>query len=90
MKIASIANQTSAILAALEPVLTAAVPPAGAAIAIASKIAAGVAEAEPAAIALYDQIIGGEIPDEADMLRYAADYEVAYQALHAELAKLTK
>lgn len=90
MEFAKIANQASHILAALEPILTAAVPPAGAAIAIASKIAAGVVEAEPAAVALYEQITSGEIPTEEQMLKYAADYEESYQALHVELAKLTK
>ncbi len=81
-----IAAEAVSALKLIEPLLTAASPAAGAALAVAEKIGQGVLAAEPTAVALYNQIKSGKTPT-GDELRVAMDdYEAAYQELKADIA----
>lgn len=82
----AIASTASEAVTLLTPIIEAAVPGSAAAIAIATKIANGVIDAEPTAVALYAQIKSGT-PPTVDQIKALNDaYEASYQALHADLA----
>lgn len=57
------------------------------AIEVAKRIIVGAAAAEPAAVALYNQIIGGQTPTADDIKAYIVDNDNANQELHDEIAK---
>lgn len=82
----TIVTDVTAIIGAIGPVLDVASPAVGAAITVASKVIAGVAAAEPTAVALYDQITSGTLPTAADLQAFAASYEGAWQKLNADIA----
>lgn len=77
------------IVTELVPFIEYEVPGAAPAFAIAAKIIQGVIDAEPAALALYDQIKNGTVPTSAQLQQYALDAEDAYAKLRSDiLAKL--
>lgn len=55
------------------------------AISLGSKILAGVADAEPTAVALFNSITSGTPPTAAQLQAYATAYETAYQQLNADI-----
>lgn len=81
----NLAEEVVSVVGLLAPVVEAAVPASAAAISIGTKIAQGVLAAEPAAVALYDQIKGGVTPTSAQLAQYASDYEAAYQQLDSDV-----
>jgi len=78
-----------AIVRTLEPIVGLAIPGISSALSIGTKIIQGVIDNEPIAVSLYNRIKSGEVPTPAELQKYAADYETAYQKLNASiLAKL--
>lgn len=65
----------------LAPVIAAAMPEAAAIAAIINKIVDGLAAAEPAAIALYEQIKSGTPPTTTQLAAYYATYQADDDAL---------
>lgn len=62
-------------------------PGAGAAAALATKIAAGVAAGVPDAINLYAQFTSGTVPTQAELDAYAADESSSYATMQADITK---
>lgn len=81
----AIASTASEALTLLTPVIEAAVPGAAAGIAIATKIANGVIDAEPTAVALYNQIKSGTPPTQDQVKALNDAYEASWKALHDDL-----
>lgn len=71
----------------LAPVVGALLPETAVAAEIIKKIIAGAAASEPAAVALYNQIIGGQDVTEDQLKAYIADNEAANDELHDEIVK---
>ena len=87
--LSEISSSVTAVVTALSPVVEMAFPAASAAVSIGQKIIQGVLSAEPMAIALYKQIIGGTPATPEQLSEFAASYEAAYQQLNADInAKL--
>ena len=82
-EVATIANDAVKFLG---PIAAAAVPGSAAAIAIATQIIQGVVAAEPAAIALYNQITSGTDVTPDQLQAYIADNEASYAELQAAIA----
>lgn len=74
-------------LTALAPIISAAVPGSAVAIDIAQKIAQGVLAAEPAAIALYNQITSGGTVTPDQLAAYITDNDAANAQLQADIAE---
>lgn len=83
---ATIAADAGKVVAALAPIAESALPGASAAIALGAKIVQGVMDAEPTAVALFNQIKSGTPPTPEQLQQYASDYETAYQKLNADIA----
>lgn len=81
-----IAVAVSAVVSTLAPIAETAFPEAAAALAIGTKIVQGVLAAEPTAVALYKQIMGGTVATPAQLNDFAAAYEASYQKLNADIA----
>jgi len=67
-----ILQTVSAVVTTLEPLVAAAFPGVGAGLAIATEVIKGVQAAEPAAVALYNSIVGGTQPTAAQIAAYVA------------------
>jgi len=74
-------------IAPLVPVAEVAFPGGAAAISIGEKIVQGVIAAEPTAVALYNQIVGGTPPTAAQLQAFEDGYEADYLTLKADIAK---
>lgn len=82
-----VANTAAEVVKLLAPVAEAAVPGAAEAIAIGTKIIHGVIDAEPTAVALYEQIKSGVPPTVTQIKALNDAYEASYQTLRAKLAE---
>jgi hypothetical protein len=83
---AKVLTDLKAGLSLFAPALDAVLPSAAPAVVLLSKIVTGVAEAEPRAVALYQQITSpGPDPTAAELAAFVA-YEADYQALHDDIA----
>lgn len=80
-----IASGVSDVVVTLSPIIAAVAPEAAVGISIGMKIVQGVIAAEPMAVALYEQIMGGTQPTAEQLAEYANSYEVAYQQLNADI-----
>jgi hypothetical protein len=80
------AEEASAVVTALEPLIVAAVPEAAAAVAIGARIVQGVIALEPTALALYNQIKAGTPPTKDQIASFEQQYEAAYRQLHDDIA----
>ncbi len=77
------------VVTALAPIAETALPAAAPAISIGVKILQGVIDAEPTAVALFEQIKSDKPPTADQLQQFAADYESSYQKLDADIkAKL--
>ncbi len=85
-----VTQAASAFISAAEPIVNAAVavaaPEAAAGLAIGEKILQGVLDEEPAAKALYDQVIGGTPVTQDQVKALEATYEADYQKTKADIA----
>lgn len=86
MDFQSILAEIKAGVNVFAPLIEAAVPGAAPAAAVVAKIITGVAAAEPAAVALYNQFTTPGADPTADEVTAFAGYEGDYQALHADIA----
>lgn len=68
------------------PVVEELVPAWAPAIQIGTKLLTAAANAEPTAVSLVKTIQSGQAPTPEQLQSFAADYESAYQTLHADLA----
>jgi hypothetical protein len=85
----TLTQQLQGVLSAISPLLAVAsiaAPGAAAGIAIGLKIAQGVLDAEPTAVALFKQISSGNPPTPEQLAQFESDYEVDYQKLKADVA----
>jgi ribulose kinase len=82
----AVANVTGEVVTLLGPIASLAVPGAAEAIALGTKILQGVIASEPAAVALYNQILSGTPPTPAQLQQFEADYQDAYATLHRDIA----
>ena len=86
----TIASDVSKFVTAAAPVVDAAVavlaPEAAASVAIGEKIIQGLIAEEPAAVALYNQIVGGTPATAAQVQQINASYEADYQQAKADIA----
>lgn len=73
------------VINVLAPIVEAADPALSTALGIGTKIIQGVIAAEPTAISLYQQIIGGTVPTAAQLATYAAQYDAAYTQLNNDI-----
>ena len=76
---------TSEVVSVVSALASLAVPGAGPAISLGTKIVQGVIAEAPAAIALFEQIKSGKTPTPAELKSFADAYEADYQALHADI-----
>lgn len=88
--IATVAKVLSDAAPVVEQIVSVMYPGAGAAAAVAVKIAQGVAAGIPEAIALYDQFKAGTIPTQAQLDAYAAAEDSSYSKLMADIATAEK
>lgn len=84
-QINSIISVLSTVISALAPVVSAAAPGASVAIAIGQKIITGVLAAEPTAVALYNQIMGGTPPTQAQLQQFIDDNDAANLKTDADI-----
>lgn len=80
--VTSIVSQGVNVLA---PLVEAADPALGVSVGIISKVVAGVAAAEPSAVALYNRLTSGQPVTPEELKQFASDYEAAYQQLNADI-----
>lgn len=82
----SLVDEVSLFVSLVAPIVEVAAPGASAAISVGTKLLQGVLAAEPTAVALFDQIKSGAPVSDADLQKFAADYEDAYQQLDADIS----
>lgn len=78
-------KSAGAVIAQVASVASAAGFPIAGAVSTGIKIALGVADEVPEALALYDQFNNGQMPTQAELDAYAADEDSAYAKLMADL-----
>lgn len=81
----SIIKTLSTVLSVLSPIVQAAAPGAAVAVAIGQKIIAGVLAAEPTAVALYNQIMGGTPPSAAQLQQFIDENDAANMKTDADI-----
>lgn len=90
MNFDQITKAVSDFVTAAAPIVNAGVaafaPEAAAGVSIAEKLIQGVLDEEPAAKALYDQVVGGTPLTAEQVKAFEADYESAYQKTKADIA----
>lgn len=84
-QINNILSVLSTVVSALAPVAEAAAPGAAIAVAIGQKIISGVLAAEPTAVALYKQIMGGTPPTAAELQQFIDDNDAANLKTDADI-----
>lgn len=82
----AIPGQVVAFVTGAAPLAEMLVPAWAPAIQIGAKLLTAAANAEPTAVGLVQTIQSGTPPTPAQLQAFAADYEDAYQALHADIA----
>lgn len=81
----SISSVLSTVLSVLGPIASAALPGAGVAIGIGSKIIAGVLAAEPTAVALFNQIKNGTPATQAQLQQFIDENDAANAKTDADI-----
>lgn len=86
MDLQKVTDVAAEIVRALAPIVSVAAPELGAGMAIVSKIVAGVQDAEPVALSLFNRLQTGQTVTPEQLTQFASDYEDAYQKLNADIA----
>lgn len=82
---AAVADQATAAISAMAPLIDTLIPGASEGILLAERLAQGVIVAEPTAVALFNQVIGGTPISAAQMQTYSQNFDTGDDKLRDDI-----